>query len=80
MAEKIKRKKVMLTIDEKLEIIKSIDAGTSYTLIAEKYGIVRSTVAKIKKDASKVQASVQVELDGNGLQKSNFKNNETWWE
>ena len=57
MAETVnKRRKVVLTIDEKLEIIKSIDAGTSYTLIAEKYGIARSTVANIKKDASKVEA------------------------
>ena len=32
MAEKFKPNKVVLTIHEKLEIIKSIDAGTSYTV------------------------------------------------
>ena len=50
----------MLTIDEKLEIIKSTNAGASCTcaVIAEKYGtcIARSTVGNIKKDALKVEA------------------------
>ena len=32
MEENFKRREVVLTIDEKLEIIKSIDAGTSYTV------------------------------------------------
>ena len=57
MAEKVnKRRKGVLTIDKKLETIKSIDAGASYTLIVEKYGIARSTIANIKKDALKVEA------------------------
>ena len=43
-------------IDKKLEIIKSIDAGSSYTVIAEKYGVAWSTVANIIKGASKVEA------------------------
>ena len=55
VAEKAKQRKVALTIDEKLEII---DAGSSYTVIAGKYGtcIAQSTVANIKKDASKFKA------------------------
>ena len=40
----------MLTIDENLEIIKFIDAGSSYIVIAEKYGIAQSTVANFKKE------------------------------
>ena len=54
IAEKAKRTRVALTIGEKLEIIKSISAGSSYTAIAEKYGTcnTQSTVASIKKDAS----------------------------
>ena len=45
-------------MDEKLKIIMSIDAGPSYTVIAEKYGtcIARWMVANIKNDVSKVQA------------------------
>ena len=52
------KKSIALTISEKLEIIKSIDAGSSYTAIAQKNDtcIAQSTVANIKKDASKVQA------------------------
>ena len=51
MAKKAKWTKVVLTIDEKLEIIKSIDAGSSYTVAAEKDVIAWSMVADIKKDA-----------------------------
>ena len=58
IAEKAKWRKVALTISEKLEIIKSINAGSSYIDIAEKYStcIARSTVANIKKDVLKVEA------------------------
>ena len=47
-----------MTIEEKLEIIKSIDAGSSYTVIVGKHGtyIAQSTVANIKKDESKFEA------------------------
>ena len=48
-----KRKKIVLTVEEKLEIIKEIQRGVSYTLISENYGIGRSTVADIKKKRSK---------------------------
>ena len=40
----------MLTINENLEIIKFIDAGSSYIVIAEEYGIAQSTVANFKKE------------------------------
>ena len=57
IAEKAKRRKVALTIDKKLEIIKSIDARSAYTVIVGKYRrymyIAQWTVANIKKDASK---------------------------
>ena len=35
---------------EKWKILRSIDSGISYTNIVEKFGIVRSTVANMKKD------------------------------
>ena len=45
-------------IDKKLDIIESIDAGSSYMVKAEKYStcIARLTGANITKDASKVEA------------------------
>ena len=58
ITKKAKWVKVALTIGEKSEIIKSIDAGLSYTDIAEKYGtcIAQSMVANIRKDVSKVES------------------------
>lgn len=47
-----KRKRVVLSIDQKIEVLKLIDKGTSYTIIMEKFGIGRSTVANIKKKRS----------------------------
>ena len=66
-------RKVVLTVNEKLEILKSVNDGTSYTVIAEKFGIAMSTVANIKKDAPQV-GSVQEEDDKNGFQESNGQN------
>ena len=37
-----------MTVDEKLEILKSINFGTLHTAIAEKFCTARSTVANIK--------------------------------
>ena len=43
-----KRKRVVLTIKEKVNIIQLMEKGTSYTVISEKYGIGRSTVGGIR--------------------------------
>ena len=45
----LKRKKVVLSIEEKLDILELIGKGTSYTIITEKYGIGKSTLTDIKK-------------------------------
>lgn len=59
MEKVAKRKKVVLTIEEKLEIIESLKSGTSYAVISERYGIGRSTVANIKKNSSKLETFKQ---------------------
>ena len=46
----IKRKKVVLSINQKLKIIELLQKGTSYTVISERYGIGWSTVADIKNE------------------------------
>ena len=51
-----KRKKVVLSIEEKLDILELIEKGTSYTIITEKYGIGKSTVTDIKKSKHKLEA------------------------
>ena len=53
-AVKTKRKRVVLSIEDKLEIIKLIDKSVSYTIICEQYGIGRSTVGDIKKNRAKI--------------------------
>ena len=58
----------MLTVHEKLEILKSIKSGTSYRIISEKFGIARSTVADIKKEHFEAR-SVQEEDGRHGLLK-----------
>ena len=49
-----KRKRVVLTIKEKVNIIQLLEKGTSYTVISEKYGIGRSTVGDIRKNKDKI--------------------------
>ena len=51
-----KRKKVVLTVEKKLEIIELLHKKTSYTVIAEKYGIGRSTITDIKNSKAKLQS------------------------
>lgn len=53
-ASKPKRKRVVLSIKEKLDVLKLLDKSVSYTVIAEKYGIGRSTVADIKRSKAKI--------------------------
>jgi transposase-like protein len=55
-ARKVKRKKVVLSLEEKLDILEQIEKGTSYTIIAERYGIGKSTVTDIKKSKHKLEA------------------------
>ena len=49
MEKKPKRKRVVLALEKKLEVIKMLDKAVSYTIISEKFGIGHSTVGDIKK-------------------------------
>ncbi len=51
-----KRKKIVLSIEDKLDILKLIECGTSYTVISERYGIGRSTFGDIKKRKSQLES------------------------
>lgn len=53
-----KRKRVVLGLPQKLEIIKRLRKGESATLIAPIYGIGRTTVNDIKRDADKIESHV----------------------
>ena len=58
-------KKVVLTVEEKLEIIELLHRKTSYTVIAEKYGIGRLTITDIR-----LATIIQREDKGNGCEGS----------
>ena len=49
-----KRKRVALTVSEKLELIQLQDKSTSYAIISEQYWIGRSTIIDIKKNRDKI--------------------------
>ncbi len=67
-----KRKKIVLSIEDKLDILKLIECETSYTVISEKYGIGRSTVGDIKKQKSKLE-SFKRRLQDMGMKKIESK-------
>ena len=46
---KKKRKRVVLTIEEKVKVLDMLDKSVSYSIIAEKFGIGKSTVSDLKK-------------------------------
>ena len=48
--------KVVHSVEEKLSIVEQLWKDTSYTVIAEKYGIAWSTVVNIKKNRAKLDA------------------------
>ena len=52
-----KRKRVVLSIDVKVDIIGMIDRGSSLTAIAEEFGIAKSTVSDIKRARIKYSLS-----------------------
>lgn len=51
-----KRKHVTLDLKQKIQVIKDIDAGHSYSSITLKHGIGKATVADIKKNKDKILA------------------------
>ena len=52
----VKRKRVTLTLETKLEIVKKIKLGRSNISLAEEYGIGKTTVSDLKRDKDKVTA------------------------
>ena len=50
-----KRRRLVLSVEDKLDILKLIEAGTSHSIIADRYGIGKSTVGDIKKNKSRLE-------------------------
>lgn len=69
MASSRKRKRVTLSIDTKLEILKKLDSGVSLSNIAVEYGIGKSTITDIRKSQEKIKQFAK-EAKDNGTVKS----------
>ena len=63
-----KRKRVVLSIQDKLKVIEMLDKSVSFAVIMEKFGIGKSTVSDIKKNKAKIIAFSQ-EMVNMGMQK-----------
>ena len=59
-----KQKKTALTIEDKMNIIKLIDKGTSYAIISECYGIGRLTVCDTNKNRELKKVFTEDDRDG----------------
>ena len=53
-----KRKRAVLTLEKKLQVLKELDKGLSQRLVGEKQGIAKSTVADIWKDREKIITAI----------------------
>ncbi|XP_011864956.1 PREDICTED: jerky protein homolog-like [Vollenhovia emeryi] len=53
--KKVKRKRVFLSVAQKLKLIEKLEQGASVTDVCNMYGIHRNTVSKIRKSKSKLQ-------------------------
>jgi len=49
----MKRKRVVLSLEDKLGILDRLKAGASHTKLAEEYGIGKATVGDLKKNEEK---------------------------
>ncbi len=53
-----KRKRTVLTLEKKLEILKPLEKGLSQRVVAEKFGVPKSSVADIWKGRQKIQDAI----------------------
>ncbi|XP_061782440.1 putative CENPB DNA-binding domain-containing protein 1 isoform X3 [Nerophis lumbriciformis] len=60
-----KRRRKMLTIVEKVELLDMLKLGKSYTSVGRHYGINESTVRYIKKDEKNIRATAAITLNKN---------------
>ena len=51
----VKRKRVHLSIKDKLELLKKLDSGYSVAKVCEEYGVKKQTVSDIRKSRPKLQ-------------------------
>ena len=67
--DKRKRKRVTLSIEQKIEILEKLDRGISNTAIASEYSIGKSTVTDIQKSRSKITQFAAEAKDSSSFKK-----------
>ena len=50
----LKRKRIVLTIEQNVEILNDLSRGVSATILSERYGVGKSTVSDIKKNKDSI--------------------------
>lgn len=50
----VKRKRVSLSVNQKLELIKKLEAGATVAHVCEEYGVKKQTVSDIRKAKDKL--------------------------
>lgn len=66
MASSQKRKHETLTLNQKMEILRKIDSGVSFTDVAKQFNVGRSTVYDIRKNRNKIENFVRTADSGIG--------------
>ena len=64
-----KRKRVTLTIEKKLDVLKKIDQGASLAAVALEFGLGKSTVSDIKRGRKKILKFATESTDPSCLKK-----------
>ena len=67
------KKRKVLSVEDKLEVLKLIDSKTSYSTIAGQYGIGKSTVSDIKKNRIKLVEQFKKKTVEMGMKTANIK-------
>lgn len=70
-----KRSRIVLTIEKKLEIIKELDKGATAVALSVQFGVPRTTINDIKKNANEIQtfASQMESYDGRPKKRKTMK-------
>ena len=58
-----KKKRAVLTIEEKVKVLDMLDKSVSYSIITEKFGTGKSTVSDLKKNKEKIRGFQREMMD-----------------
>ncbi len=59
-SSELKKKRKMLTVNEKVGLLDKLKAGKSYASVARQYGLIESTVRYIKKEEKNIRKTAAI--------------------